>query len=65
MATVDDLAALAPALQEIKPTVLYSVPTLYKRVYDGIQAKVRPRSWVGRGGQGEGGREKRRRMRRR
>ena len=31
MAVVEDLAALPAALLEVKPTMLYSVPTLFKR----------------------------------
>ena len=27
-------------LKEVQPTVLFSVPTLFKKVYDGIHAKV-------------------------
>jgi long-chain acyl-CoA synthetase len=27
-------------LGEVKPTVLFSVPVLFKKVYDGIHAKV-------------------------
>lgn len=41
VAVVEDLAALPSALLEVKPTMLYSVPTLFKRVYDKIQEKVR------------------------
>jgi len=42
MATVGDMTVLPKAIVDVKPTVLYSVPTLYKKVYDGIQAKVSP-----------------------
>jgi long-subunit acyl-CoA synthetase (AMP-forming) len=41
VAVVEDLAALPAALLEVKPTMLYSVPTLFKRVYDKIQEKAR------------------------
>ncbi|GAB5034907.1 amp-dependent synthetase and ligase [Nannochloropsis oceanica] len=41
VAVVEDLAALPAALLEVKPTMLYSVPTLFKRVYDKIQDKIK------------------------
>ncbi|TFJ80303.1 hypothetical protein NSK_008446 [Nannochloropsis salina CCMP1776] len=41
VAVVEDLAALPEALLEVKPTMLYAVPTLFKRVYDKIQDKIR------------------------
>ncbi len=50
MAVVEDLAALPAALLEVKPTMLYTVPTLFKRVYDKIQDKItneKVGGWVG------------------
>lgn len=43
---MEDLAALPSALLEVKPTMLYSVPTLFKRVYDKIQEKARIHIYV-------------------
>jgi long-chain acyl-CoA synthetase len=31
---------IASNLTEVKPTVLYAVPTLFKKIYDGVHAKV-------------------------
>lgn len=40
IAIAQDLTTLPNDLLEAKPTMLYSVPTLFKRVYDRIQDKV-------------------------
>jgi long-chain acyl-CoA synthetase len=34
-------------LQEIRPTLLFSVPVLFKRIYDGIHTKVRNSRYSG------------------
>lgn len=38
-----DVSALLDELAEVKPTLLYAVPQLFKRVCDAIHAKVRCR----------------------
>jgi long-chain acyl-CoA synthetase len=40
IAITADLTALLEDLKEVKPTMMYSVPTLFKRVFDKIQDKV-------------------------
>jgi len=35
-----DISTVADNLKEVKPTILYSVPTLFKKVYDRVQEKV-------------------------
>ncbi len=36
-----DVSSLLDELAEVKPTLLYAVPQLFKRICDGIHAKVR------------------------
>lgn len=39
-AIVEDTANVAVDLPLVRPTLLFSVPTLYKRIYDGLNAKI-------------------------
>jgi len=39
-AIVEDTANVAVDLPLVKPSLLFSVPTLYKRIYDGLNAKI-------------------------
>lgn len=39
---VQSMETIADNIREVQPTILFAVPTLYKRVYDKMTAKVRP-----------------------
>lgn len=41
VAIAEDLTTIVDALKEVKPTLMFAVPTLFKKVYDKIQEKVR------------------------
>jgi len=40
LAINDDIKNLVPNLAEVKPTVLYAVPRVFNRLYDGVNAQV-------------------------
>ena len=40
VAIAEDLTTIVDALKEVKPTLMFAVPTLFKKVYDKIQEKV-------------------------
>jgi long-chain acyl-CoA synthetase len=40
MAINDDVARLVDNLAEVRPTVLYAVPRIFNRIYDGVQAQI-------------------------
>ena len=40
MAINDDIKNLVPNLAEVKPTVLYAVPRVFNRLYDGVNAQI-------------------------
>jgi long-chain acyl-CoA synthetase len=40
MAINDDVKNLVPNLAEVKPTVLYAVPRVFNRLYDGVNAQI-------------------------
>ena len=39
-AIVEDTAQVAAELPLVRPTILFSVPTLYNKIYDGLQARI-------------------------
>jgi long-chain acyl-CoA synthetase len=40
LAINDDIKNLVPNLAEVKPTVLYAVPRVFNRLYDGVNAQI-------------------------
>ena len=40
MAINDDVKNLVPNLAEVKPTILYAVPRVFNRLYDGVNAQI-------------------------
>lgn len=36
----EDISTIPSNLQEVKPTILFSVPTLFKKIHDRMQDKV-------------------------
>lgn len=43
-----DITTLAADMQLVKPTILFAVPTLYKKVYDRIQEKINAQGYLSR-----------------
>ncbi len=43
-----DITTLAADMQQVKPTILFAVPTLYKKVYDRIQEKIHGQGYLSR-----------------
>lgn len=48
VALAEDVGTLAADLQLVKPTILFAVPTLYKRIYDRIQEKIDAQGYLSR-----------------
>ena len=46
MAINDDIRNLVPNLAEVKPTVLYAVPRVFNRLYEGVNAQIATRPGV-------------------
>ena len=46
MAINDDIKNLVPNLGEVKPTVLYAVPRVFNRLYEGVNAQIAARPAV-------------------
>ena len=46
MAINDDIKNLVPNLAEVKPTVLYAVPRVFNRLYEGVNAQIAARPGV-------------------
>jgi len=46
MAINDDIKNLVPNLGEVKPTVLYAVPRVFNRLYEGVNAQIATRPGV-------------------
>src|SRR5215468_90076 len=46
MAINDDIKNLVPNLGEVKPTVLYAVPRVFNRLYEGVNAQIAARPGV-------------------
>lgn len=46
MAINDDIKNLVPNLAEVKPTVLYAVPRVFNRLYEGVNAQIATRPGV-------------------
>jgi long-chain acyl-CoA synthetase len=48
VALAQDITTLASDMQQVKPTILFAVPTLYKKVYDRIRDKINGQGYLGR-----------------
>ena len=46
IAIAEDISTMADNIKEIKPTILFAVPTLYKKVYDRIQETVTAQGYL-------------------
>jgi long-chain acyl-CoA synthetase len=46
MAINDDIKNLVPNLAEVKPTVLYAVPRVFNRLYEGVNAQIAARPGI-------------------
>lgn len=48
VALAQDISTIASDIKEVQPTILFAVPTLYKKVYDRIQEKVNSQGFLSR-----------------